>query len=166
MKELDLRMFDDVSAPTIIFDSGQIISVTTDKETYENNEKITLNIQYATGNMLDRAIVIYPSGKSFNASLTNIKFKTGAYFFIILITKPSLDGRYIVTEPVMININGKRIHIDPSQRLRIKDGELSLSGTPGAVRVIADSDAVKYLIAQKVLIPARSSEYNWAEIVK
>lgn len=166
MRELDLKMFDNVSAPTIFFPDNYIDSVTTDKEEYENNEKITLTIGFQSGSMIDRVIVLSPSQNNFNASLSNLKFKTGEYFYIILLAKSSYEGQYIVTEPVMIDINGKREYIKPTQRLRIHKGELTLGTTMGSRETIAESDAVKSLIEQKILIPARSSEYIWAEIVK
>lgn len=166
MRELDLRMFDvEEHTVTVKFQSTHIEEAETDYPSYAKNDTVNIDVTYKTGYKLWRAVVFDEDNKfQVKNNLTGIKMGDSD-MTVVLICTSTYDGEYFVREPVMIDINGKRTRIDPTQRLTINDGSVTISG--GRTRKIDTSDAVTELIRQNILIPAKGEGSSFdVDIVK
>lgn len=164
MRELDLRMFDSTYQPVCKGDSG-VNSVSMDKQSYQAGETIKITANFKSGYKLESVLQVLPNYVSRQGTLNGITAAPVSYQYIIVQTKADYSGEYIVREPVMIDINGKREYIPQTARIRFNNGEMSWNSGK-AKKTIEMNDAVKSLIAQEILIPVNTSKIYNMEITK
>lgn len=167
MRELDLRMFDDpvTYSVTCVHDSN-ILSVEADKEAYEKNEVIDLDIEAKPGYDWYRIIVTDSAGTRIVNPYTTqpIKMRESDTTITVLSLSQYKDF-FIVREPVMIDVNGKREYIQPSDVMVVNNGELGFLSGKSLRKITASSEIINKLTEQGIIIRAKQMEQYKVEAI-
>lgn len=149
MKKLNLHLFDATTYTVTVYNDGHFSATTASAASGAKGTEITLTITPSSGYALDE-IEVVAGGVTVNQSTKKFTIDEAN---VVLFVKGKAAKNYMVTEECMVSVNGSKTALHKNTVV-----QLTKNGVPKGVTVesggtvIADSDAVQYLIDQGILV--------------
>lgn len=146
--KLDLQYFAGGHSVTLYKDSGVTTFTASADSDVQKNAEVTLTVVLETGYEVDEYEVI-AGGVTVNASTK--KFTMGEADVVIYL-KTKANNKYVVTEPVEVNINGTKTNLAKNVQLQLTGNGKVYGVTVSGTAITFDAAVIAQLVAGGILV--------------